>query len=66
MLEAVTEQGQHEYGRADSLSLADLARLQAAEPVNDPKELFAPVWDSDEELDEFLADLGASRSASVG
>jgi hypothetical protein len=66
MLESVTEPGQHAHGRSEPLSLAELARLQGSEPVVDPKELTAPVWDSDEELDAFLADLRTSRDASVG
>lgn len=51
---------------AGSLTLAELARQQHAEVVHDTTELAADVWDSDEELDEFLADLRASRDASLG
>jgi hypothetical protein len=32
-----------------SLTLADLARLQHAEPVKGPAELVADIWGSDEE-----------------
>ncbi|MGH9151115.1 MAG: hypothetical protein ACRD03_01640 [Acidimicrobiales bacterium] len=47
------------------LTIADLARQQRAQEVGDPKELAADVWESDEELDSFLADLRASRNASI-
>lgn len=46
-------------------TIADLARQQNAEEVRDPKELAAGVWESDEELEAFLADLRASRGASL-
>jgi len=49
-----------------SLGLAALALRQNARAVQDPAELSAAVWDSDEELGAFLADLRASRSASLG
>jgi hypothetical protein len=45
--------------------LDELARDQHARPVRDVAELRADVWDSDEELDEFLADWRASRDASL-
>lgn len=45
--------------------LEELARDQHATPVRDIAELRADVWDSDEELDEFLADWRASRDASL-
>jgi hypothetical protein len=45
--------------------LDELARDQHATPVRDIAELRADVWDSDEELDEFLADWRASRDASL-
>lgn len=48
------------------LRLADLAERQRAEVVTDLAELRAEVWDSDEELDEFLTDLRSSRDASIG
>lgn len=65
ILVAVSEQGEVQAGTA-ALGLGDLARLQGAVAVSDPEELTAKVWDSDEELDEFLADLRASRHASLG
>jgi hypothetical protein len=48
-----------------SPTIEDLARAQHAEPVADPGELAADVWESDAELAEFLADLRASRNASL-
>jgi hypothetical protein len=45
--------------------LDELARDQHARPVQDIAELRADVWDSDEELDEFLADWRAGRDASL-
>ncbi len=45
-------------------ALDDLARQQHATPVSAIEELRADVWDSDEELDEFLVDWRAARSSS--
>jgi hypothetical protein len=52
-------------GLGASPTIDDLARAQRAEIITDPKELAADIWESDEELEEFLADLRASRSASL-
>lgn len=46
-------------------TIEDLARAQHAVAVNDPNELAAEIWESDEELDAFLVDLRASRNASL-
>ena len=46
-------------------TIEDLARAQHAEPVADPGELAADIWESDAELEAFLADLRASRNASL-
>lgn len=43
------------------LTIADLARQQHAEEVRDPRELASDLWESDEELQSFLADLRGSR-----
>lgn len=48
------------------LRLEDLAEQQLAQVIEDLEDLKADVWASDEELDAFLADLRASRDASVG
>jgi hypothetical protein len=45
--------------------IEDLARAQHAEPVADPRELAADIWESDAELAAFLADLRTSRNASL-
>jgi len=47
------------------VTIEDLARVQHAEPVADPVELAADIWESDAELEAFLADLRASRNASL-
>jgi len=46
------------------MTLGELAELQHAEPV-EIDELVSDIWESDEELDAFLADLRTSRNASV-
>lgn len=46
-------------------TIEDLAWAQHAEPVADPVELAADIWESDAELAAFLADLRASRNASL-
>lgn len=48
------------------LTIGELARRQHAEAIQDPKELIADIWESDEELEAFLADLRSSRDASMG
>jgi hypothetical protein len=45
-------------------ALDELARHQHATPVSAIENLRADVWDSDEELDEFLVDWRAARSSS--
>lgn len=45
---------------------AELARRQGVRPLRSADDLIQPgMFDSDEELDEFLADLYASRRAEV-
>jgi len=47
-------------------AIEDLAWAQHAEPVADPGEpLAADIWEPDAELAAFLADLRASRNASL-
>ena len=48
------------------MTIDELARLQHARPIDDPQELASDIWESDEELDSFLADLRACRDASTG
>ena len=59
----VSEQGDEVVGQASVLSLEQLAVQQHAVAVKDRGELLGQVWESDEELDAFLADLRASRNA---
>ena len=49
-----------------SLTFSELARLQPTNPVQDPKELAVDIWETDEELADFLADLRACRNAALG
>jgi uncharacterized protein (DUF2384 family) len=51
---------------ATPLTIDELARLHNAVEVHGLGELAADIWESDEELDEFLADLHASRHSSLG
>ena len=62
----VSEQQQGDAVSASTpLAIDDLARLENAAPVHDADELAAEIWDSDEELDDFLVDLRASRRSSL-
>jgi len=51
---------------ATPLAIDELAQLQHAVEVHGLGELAADIWESDEELDEFLADLHSSRHSSLG
>jgi hypothetical protein len=42
-----------------------LADEQGVRPLVDPAELKADIWESDAELDEFLADVRRSRNANL-
>ncbi|MGH3178131.1 MAG: helix-turn-helix domain-containing protein [Streptosporangiaceae bacterium] len=46
--------------------IEDLARAQHARPVHDPVELGGDIWESDDELAEFLADLRIIRTLAPG
>lgn len=62
----MSEHPQYAHGApALSLTMEELARAQHAEQVTDVEELAADIWGSDEELDEFLADLRSFRNASI-
>jgi hypothetical protein len=41
-----------------------LARLQDIRPLERAEDLIAPIWESDDELEQFLADLYAARRAA--
>jgi len=62
----VSEQRESHLPASAPLTIDELARLQQATPVDDPKELEADIWESDEELEAFLVDLRSSRDASLG
>jgi excisionase family DNA binding protein len=49
-----------------SLSVEELARQQGVRPVDSLDDMRAVLWESDEELEEFLADVRASRQADLG
>ena len=49
-----------------AVPIEDLARAQHARPVHDPVELGDDIWESDDELAEFLADLRLIRTLALG
>jgi hypothetical protein len=49
-----------------AMPIEDLARAQHARPVHDPVELGDDIWESDDELAEFLADLRLIRTLVRG
>jgi len=50
----------------DALSFEELARRQGVRPITSPDDLVRPeVWESDEEYEDFLTDLYASRRAGL-
>jgi hypothetical protein len=51
--------------QAWSLSAREQVRLKNLKPISSVDELVCDVWESDKELDEFLADLYASRHMNV-
>ena len=54
------------WGNAGHVPMAELARRQGVGPVASVDDLIRPgAFESDEELDEFLADLYASRHAGL-
>ena len=61
----VNEQPEH-WPSEDDLPIEELARQQGVEPVTSLKDLAQPdLWDSDQEYDDFLTDLYASRRPDV-
>jgi hypothetical protein len=48
----------------DPLSPDVLARLQDIRPLERAEDLSAPIWESDDELEQFLADVYAARRAA--
>lgn len=47
----------------EPLAIDQLARIQNARPVTRLEDLSAPIWESAEELEQFLADVYAARRA---
>jgi hypothetical protein len=47
------------------VSIEELARQEGVRPVRSFDDMRADVWNTDEELDEFLADVRASRQDDV-
>ena len=55
-----------ELSAADEASVEELARRQGVQPVASVEDMARPgLFDSDQEWDEFLADLYASRRADL-
>jgi hypothetical protein len=48
----------------EPLSPDVLARVQNIRPLERAEDLIAPIWESDEELEQFLADVYAARRAA--
>jgi hypothetical protein len=49
-----------------SLTIEELAREQGVRPVRSLDDMRADLWDSDEELDQFLRDVRAARQDDLG
>ena len=57
---------QPEWGTAEHIPAAELVRRQGVRPIRSTDELVRlGTFESDEELDEFLADLYASRHTGL-
>lgn len=55
-----------EWGTAEHVPVAELARRQGVHPIESVDELARPdLFESDEELADFLADLYASRHTGL-
>ena len=65
----VTEQrAEDPTGRSPDSSVDELARARGVKPIQSVEDLAAyklDVWESDEDLDAFLADVRASRNADL-
>lgn len=64
----VTEQRIDDHHESVRRPLEDLARENGLRPIGSAEallDLALDVWDSDEDLDAFLADVRASRRADV-
>ncbi|HVQ92780.1 MAG TPA: hypothetical protein VMU51_17230 [Mycobacteriales bacterium] len=56
----------HLPGFPRSTTAEELARQQGVVPVVPFVDLRADLWETDEELDQFLADIRAARQADLG
>ena len=54
----------HVFGFWEPLSPDVLARLQDIRPLEHPEDLMVPIWESDEEFEQFLSDVYAARRAA--
>ena len=55
-----------EWGTAEHVPVEELLRRQGVRPIESVDELACPdLFESDEELDEFLADLYAARHTGL-
>lgn len=63
-IEVISWEGGEEvtYPFWEPSSVDDLARIQKVRPVERPEDLAAPIWESAEELERFLADVYAART----
>jgi hypothetical protein len=56
-----------DWGTAEHLPVEELARRQGVRPIKSVDELACPdLFESDEELDEFISFVRASRRAGLG
>lgn len=62
----LSDQDETESWRVLPLNLDELARRKHAETVADLAELAADIWESDEDLDAFLAHFGELRDSPLG
>jgi hypothetical protein len=64
LLDPVSDEDGEALG-AGSRALDERARNRDARPVADTSDLVTDLWESDDELDAFLADLRVSRGQSL-
>jgi hypothetical protein len=63
---AVSTEAEHAApGRRASIPMDELARRKGVRPIEDPHEMARDVFESDEELEEFLAFVRAARRADL-
>jgi len=52
-------------GRREPIPTEELVRRRGARPIENPHDMARDVFESDEELDEFLAFIAAARRADL-